>query len=206
MALLLAALIVAVDQITKAWVMTSLPVGGREVTIGLGFHIVHIRNNGAAFGMLRNLEFRLGPLVVDGTILLGILSAAVAAVIVVYLVRNGRRLVALTRVALALILAGAVGNMIDRFRLHYVVDFIHFHVRGFDFAVFNLADASIVIGAGLLLLASLLYSGRTAADAPARRSSPAHERDDPPAGSDFPDLPPLRTEGREDGTRPNARS
>ncbi|MEJ2289353.1 MAG: signal peptidase II [Deinococcales bacterium] len=132
MALLLAALLVAADQISKAWVVAALPEGSREVPLGLGFYIVHIRNNGAAFGMLRNLHLKVGPVDVDGTILLGILSAVVALVIALYLARNGGRLAALTRVALALVLAGAVGNMIDRFRLHYVVDFIHFHVRGFD--------------------------------------------------------------------------
>ncbi len=205
MALLLAALLVAADQISKAWVVAALPEGSREVSIGLGFHIVHIRNNGAAFGMLRNLHLQLGPLTIDGTFLLGILSAVVALVIAVYLLRSGRRLSTVTRVALALVLAGATGNMIDRFRLHYVVDFIHFHVRGFDFAVFNVADASIVIGAGLLLLASVLSSGVGEATA-SRRRAPSHPHTDRSvvAVTDFPDLPPLRPDRREEaggGTR-----
>jgi signal peptidase II len=204
MALLLAALLVAADQISKAWVVAALPEGSREVPIGLGFYIVHIRNNGAAFGMLRNLHLRIGPVDVDGTIMLGILSAVVALVIAVYLARNGPKLAALTRVALALVLAGAVGNMIDRFRLHYVVDFIHFHVRGFDFAVFNLADASIVIGAGLLLLASVLYSGKPAGRQAAHGAqTPKHPRteDSSANGPDFPDLPPLHGERRDDEAR-----
>ena len=207
MALLLAALLVAADQISKAWVVAALPIGSREVPLGLGFYIVHIRNNGAAFGMLQNVHLRIGPVDVDGTILLGILSAVVALVIAVYLARNGRQLAALTRVALALVLAGAVGNMIDRFRLHYVVDFIHFHVRGFDFAVFNLADASIVIGAGLLLLASLLHSGTPAGrEAGHRIRAPRHPRTDGLSadGPDFPDLPPLRPERRDDDIRSDA--
>jgi signal peptidase II len=200
MALLLAALLVAADQISKAWVVTALPEGHREVTLGLGFHLVHIRNNGAAFGMLQNLHLQLGPLTVDGTIMLGILSGLVALVITLYLLRNGRQLATLTRVALALVLAGAVGNMIDRFRLHYVVDFIHFHVRGFDFAVFNVADASVVIGAGLLLLASLLTPGREErAMAPSKRT-PRHPRSElaPEAPHDFPELPPLRPGSHDD--------
>jgi signal peptidase II len=200
MALLLAALLVAVDQISKAWVVTALPEGHRELTLGLGFHLVHIRNNGAAFGMLQNLHLQLGPLTVDGTIMLGILSALVALVITLYLLRSGRHLAALTRVALALVLAGAVGNMIDRFRLHYVVDFIHFHVRGFDFAVFNVADASIVVGAALLLLASVLSPGRSERTHSPRRRGPSHPRSDAPldAASDFPEVPPLRQRPRED--------
>ncbi len=196
MALLLAALLVAADQISKAWVVTALPVGSREVTLGLGFHIVHVRNNGAAFGMLRNLHLQLAGIDIDGTLALGVLSAVVAVVIAVALIRSGRNFTTLTRVALALVLAGATGNMIDRFRLHYVVDFIHFHVRGFDFAVFNLADASIVIGAILLLLASALQPRALAADeAPARRR-PRHEPR-PLPGGDFPEVPPLRPEGHE---------
>lgn len=203
MALLLAALLVAADQISKAWVVTALPGGSREVPVGLGFYIVHIRNNGAAFGMLRNVNLQLGPITVDGTVMLGILSALVALVIALYLLRNGRHLAALTRIALALVLAGAVGNMIDRFRLHYVVDFIHFHVRGFDFAVFNVADASIVIGAALLLLASVLSPGRSDRAQPSRRGGPSHPRSDPPheAEPDFPEIPPLRYRPREDSER-----
>ncbi len=201
MALFLAALLVAADQISKAWVVTALPEGSREVSVGLGFSIVHIRNNGAAFGMLRNLNVQLGPLTVDGTVMLGILSALVALVIALYLLRSGRRLAALTRVALALVLAGAVGNMIDRFRLHYVVDFIHFHVRGFDFAVFNVADASIVIGAALLLLASVLPPGRAERTHPPGRRGPSHPRSNSPldAAPDFPEVPPLRQGPREGG-------
>lgn len=196
MALLLAALLVAADQISKAWVVTALPVGSREVSLGLGFHIVHVRNNGAAFGMLQNLHLRLLGLDIDGTIALAVLSALVAIVITVALVRNGRDFTALTRIALALVLAGATGNMIDRFRLHYVVDFVHFHVRGFDFAVFNLADASIVIGAILLLLASALHPRPLAAEEAPGRVRPRHEPR-PTTGSDFPDVPPLRPENRE---------
>jgi hypothetical protein len=89
--------------------------------------------------------------------------------------------------------------MIDRFRLHYVVDFIHFHVRGFDFAVFNVADASIVVGAGLLLLASVLSSGAREATT-SRRRAPSHPRTDRSVATvtDFPDVPPLRPERREE--------
>ena len=199
MALLLAALLVAADQISKAWVVTALPEGSREVSVGLGFGFVRIRNNGAAFGMLRNLHLQVGPLTIDGTVMLGILSALVALVIALYLLRSGRHLAALTRVALALVLAGAVGNMIDRFRLHYVVDFIHFHVRGFDFAVFNVADASIVIGAALLLLASVLVPVRSERTQPPGRRGPSHPRSDsrPDAAPDFPEVPPLRQDPRE---------
>ncbi|HKI55596.1 MAG TPA: signal peptidase II [Trueperaceae bacterium] len=202
MALLLAALLIAADQISKAWVVSTLSIGSRELPLGLGFYILHTRNNGAAFGILRNVHLRLGGLVIDGTFLLGVLSALVGLAILLTLLGSGRRLSAITRVSLALVLAGAWGNMIDRFRLGYVVDFIHFHVPGFDFPVFNIADACIVIGAALLLLASLFATGRPARDAGAGDDAGdgSLQRDDrgrPGDRSDafavdFPELPPLR--------------
>ncbi len=204
MALVLAALLIAADQLSKAWVVSALQVGSREVHLGLGFYIVHTRNNGAAFGILRNVHVRLGGLDIDGTFVLGLLSALVGLAIAATLLASGRRLSTLTRVSLALILAGAWGNMIDRFRLGYVVDFIHFHVRGFDFPVFNVADACIVVGAVLLLLASLLAPGQPRRGAHAAHGSgeyagrhpTRHTRDGAadPFSVEFPDLPPLSQE------------
>lgn len=154
--LVTAAVLVALDQATKAWIVATVPLGVREHSLGLGFHITHTRNSGAAFGMLRDLQWVLGPVLIDATVLLGLLNLVVSAVLVAYLLTRGERLDALTRAALALVLAGAAGNMIDRLRLGYVVDFIDFQVGSFDFAVFNVADSCIVIGAGLLILSGLL--------------------------------------------------
>lgn len=155
MAILLAALFVGLDQITKLLVVNSLELG-ESVPLGLGFSITHSRNTGAAFGLLRDLHVPLGPFVIDMTFLLGLLSAAVSVLLFVYLLRNSQRLSVLAATALGLVLAGAAGNMIDRFRLGYVVDFIHFQVGWFDFPVFNVADSCVVIGAALLVLSSLL--------------------------------------------------
>jgi signal peptidase II len=187
MTLLLAAVLVALDQFSKAWVVRNLPIDGSEIPLVLGFGITHTRNGGAAFGMLRNLEVHIGAFVLDGTLLLGLLSAAVSLGLIVFVVREGARLSAFTRVALALVLAGAAGNMIDRLRLRYVVDFVHFQVGRFDFPVFNVADASIVIGAILLVLGSLLADG-TNARAARKTYGPA------PRGhvlDEVPELPPL---------------
>jgi len=187
MTLLLAAVLVALDQISKAWVVRNLPIDGSEIPLVLGFGITHTRNGGAAFGMLRNLEVHIGTFVLDGTLLLGLLSAAVSLGLIVFVVREGARLSVFTRVALGLVLAGAAGNMIDRLRLRYVIDFVHFQVGRFDFPVFNVADASIVIGAILLVLGSLLADGATARAA-RKTYGPA------PRGhvlDDVPELPPL---------------
>ncbi|HKI57797.1 MAG TPA: signal peptidase II [Trueperaceae bacterium] len=209
MALLLAAVLVAADQLSKAWVVSTLPLGSREVPLGLGFYILHTRNNGAAFGIFRNVHLRLDGLIVDGTFLLGVLSALVGLAVLATLLGSGRRLAGLTRASLALVLAGAWGNMIDRFRLGYVVDFVHFHVTGFDFPVFNLADACIVVGAALLLLASLFVTNRPGERAGAsgspegpRGADPGRPRHDDRSEAlmvDFPELPPLRRERGGDG-------
>jgi len=159
MYLLVALALVAADQLTKTWAANTFPLNGPGMTLGLGFHFTYTRNTGAAFGILQG-----GP---TATFLLGVLSAVVSLAIFIYLLRHARELSRLQLAAFTLILAGALGNMIDRFLLGYVRDFIHFYVQGFNFPVFNLADACVVIGAGLLILSSLL-------------ERPQPQRDEPP--------------------------
>lgn len=192
--LFLAAALVALDQLTKAWVVANLPRDGTEIALALGFGITHTRNGGAAFGILRDLELRIAGLTIDGTLLLGLLSAAVSLGLIVYLLRNARRLSAIQATAAALVLAGAAGNMIDRLRLGYVVDLIHFKVGSFDFPVFNVADACVVIGAGLLILGSLMGSDH-AEGAPVKRSPLPRNH----VLDDVPDLPPLGGRPPSDG-------
>ncbi len=184
--LLLAAALVALDQLSKAWVVANLPRDGTEIPLALGFGITHTRNGGAAFGILRDLELHVAGLTIDGTVLLGLLSAAVSAGLAYYLVRNRKRLTLLPALATALVLAGAAGNMIDRFRLGYVIDFVHFKVGSFDFPVFNVADACVVIGASLLLLASLTSSGDEGDAYVKRAPHPRNHKLD-----DVPEPPPL---------------
>jgi len=137
--------------------------------LGLGFNFTFVRNTGAAFGIFRNVQVPFLGFTIDGTFLLGMLSAIVSLVLLIYLLRNGRHLLFLPRFSLTLVLAGAVGNMIDRFALGYVIDFIHFRVGWFDFPVFNLADTFVVVG-GILLFASGLFEGASDRSKPARRS------------------------------------
>ena len=189
MMFVLAAAMVAVDQLSKFWVTRNLPLDGTEIGLIPGLAILHTRNNGAAFGMLRDLELRLGQLVIDGTFMLGILSAIVAVAIASYLWRDGKRISALSGAALALVLAGALGNMIDRLRLGYVVDFIYLRSGNFDFPVFNIADSCVVVGAALLMIGGLfgpddgkLSNSSTNAYPPRRRPAPLE---------DYPELPPF---------------
>ena len=164
MTLLAAAALVALDQWTKAWAQSSFI--GEALPIGLGFSLTYVRNTGAAFGMLRGLSLPVGPVTLDGTFLLGLLSLGVTVWLVVHLLRHGRSHDAWTRVGLTAVLAGAAGNMIDRLRLGYVIDFLHFRVGWFDFPVFNLADVLVVGGATLLL--AMAWLGRPENESAAR--------------------------------------
>ena len=145
MFLVVAGVLIALDQITKIWAATTFILNGSGYTLGLGFHLTYIRNTGAAFGILQGR-----------TMALGVLSAVVAAALLVYLWRNSKALPQIHYWALTLILGGAIGNMIDRFRLGYVIDFIHFYLPNFNYPVFNFADSYVVVGAGLLILSSFL--------------------------------------------------
>lgn len=167
MYLLVSAALIAADQLSKLWAASTFPLDGVEQPLGLGFYLTYTRNTGAAFGIFQ-----------DGTLVLGILSAVVSTVVLVYLLRNARHLPKLQLAALTLILSGALGNMIDRFRLGYVIDFIHFHIPSFNFPVFNFADSFVVIGAGLLLISSFFGGKREEAKAE-DASADKHELNDP---------------------------
>jgi signal peptidase II len=169
----LAAAIVALDQLTKAWVVAEVPLGARVASWAGLVHLTHTRNAGAAFGLLGGFSLDLGAVTIDGVQLLGLVSLLVAVALAVWLAR-ARELGWGTRLALGAVMGGAIGNGIDRWRLHYVVDFVHLQAGWFDFPVFNVADMGISIGAGLLLLATLLTPAR------------GHHRDDASPGSEGP--------------------
>jgi len=158
MFIIFTALLIAADQLTKWWASTTFDLNSQGQYVALGFYFTYVQNTGAAFGILQN-----------GTLILGILSAIVSTVIFIFLLTAGRRIDALQRTALTLILAGALGNMIDRFRLGYVIDFIHFNIPSFSFPVFNVADSCVVVGAGLLLLASFLTTENAGSPVPEAR-------------------------------------
>lgn len=141
MVTLIIVLLIALDQISKLLVLNKL-VDGTVVDIIPGFfRLLYVENRGAAFGILQ-----------EGRPLFIVITLAVIAFLLygIYFKRNEVK--GMLRVALVLILAGAVGNFIDRLRLHFVVDFLSFRFFGHDFAVFNLADSMIVVGTILLML------------------------------------------------------
>ena len=139
----LAALIVAADQLTKAWIVADFPLGQGKVIADF-FNLVHVHNYGAAFSFLSDAGGWQRWFFT-------VLSSIVSVVIVVWIVRLPRQRW-LESLALALILGGALGNLYDRALLGYVVDFLDFHWSGRHFPAFNVADSGITVGAFLLIL------------------------------------------------------
>ena len=142
-----AAAIAAIDQASKAWIVHGLRLpermGGR-IELSPIFDLTYVRNFGASFGMLAGgLWSRL---------ILASISIAVSLALIFWLAKAERRLLA---AGFACIIGGAVGNLIDRASLGYVVDFLDFSGLAFPW-VFNVADAAINIGVGLLILDAFL--------------------------------------------------
>ncbi len=158
---IIAALLVALDQASKYWARAEFGQGG-SMPVGLGFSFTYVENTGAAFGMFRGVSFEVFGYTVDGVVLLGLLSLVISVLVAIYLARNVRRTPPLMNAALALILAGAVGNMIDRLLHRFVIDFIHFQWGSFNFPVFNVADSAVVIGAVLLFISGVRSPARDA--------------------------------------------
>lgn len=145
-ALLAAALLVFFDQISKYWVRTSL-TGGREIVVWKGvFKLVSHRNTGAVWGIFS-----------DKTDILSIVTVLVLIVIVFVYFRipwGSKRLLA-AKIICVFITAGAIGNLIDRISLKYVVDFLYFEL--IDFPVFNIADCYITVSTILLAVLCIFY-------------------------------------------------
>ena len=148
--LLISALIVFADRFTKSWVAAHIPMGGAIPVIPHVLRITHWTNEGAAFSLFADSA---SPHVVRWA-LIGF-NFVTALVVLVILVRLGDRFTLVT-VALAFIFGGALGNVHDRILYGSVVDFIEVHIFNYHWPDFNLADSSIVTGACLLLLDSLL--------------------------------------------------
>ena len=148
-ALAIAAAVILIDRLTKLWITAHIQSGHAIVIIPKVFRLTHVLNTGAAFSMF---EGSTTPALVRN-LLVGFSVVAVAVVLV--LIWKMGRGVTLTSVALALILGGAIGNLYDRVRFAYVVDFLEVHIVHYHWPDFNVADSAIVVGACLLLLEML---------------------------------------------------
>ncbi len=156
--LIAAVLVLAADQASKAWIVNGLhlPELG-SVRLLPVLNLTWVENRGITFGLL-NGAGGFGP------VLLTLVALVVVAALAVWLWRAERMAVA---AALGAVAGGAVGNVVDRLRLGYVVDFIHAHVGGWSWYVFNVADAAIVCGVTALVLDSMISR-------PARNSDSQH--------------------------------
>jgi len=136
--------VVAVDQATKLLVRAEVPIHGSVPVIPDLFNIVHVRNTGAAFGFLNAVDFPYKAAVV------ALVATAALIGIALYAARMSSH-ERLARVGLALILGGAVGNLIDRLALGSVVDFVDVVLGGWHFWAFNVADSAITVGVVAML-------------------------------------------------------
>ncbi|MEZ5824597.1 MAG: signal peptidase II [Geminicoccaceae bacterium] len=138
------------DQITKYWALEGLS-GRGVIEVTSFFNLVLVWNTGVSFGMFAGSgEFGRWALVA--------LATLVGAGLVVWFLRERRNL---PRLSIAMILSGAIGNVIDRTRFGAVVDFLDFHAMGYHWPAFNIADTAIVVGAILLLMDGLFFSEKT---------------------------------------------
>lgn len=154
--LLISAADFAADRLTKNWVTRHVGIGSAIPVIPHVLRITHWLNDGAAFSLFANSAsphaVRLGLIV---------FTLAAAAAVLVAMILMGHRITP-TTVALALILGGALGNVHDRIVYGSVVDFIEVHIFTYHWPDFNVADSSIVVGACLLMLDSLVPKKRSA--------------------------------------------
>lgn len=148
--LLISAVVIFLDRLTKTWVTARIPLGGAIPLIPGVLRITHWTNEGAAFSLFADSA---SPHAVRWALIAFSLLAAL--VVLVVLVRMGERFT-LTTFSLALVFAGALGNVHDRIAYGSVVDFIEVHIFSYHWPDFNVADSAIVTGACLLLLDSLL--------------------------------------------------
>jgi signal peptidase II len=133
---------ILVDQIVKIIISSTMGVGETIPVIKDIFHFTYIRNEGAAFGMLSEHRW-----------VFMIISSVAIIVMCIYLFKFCKERM-LTRIGIALVIGGGIGNMIDRIFLGYVVDMID--CRFIDFYVFNVADSCVCVGAGIVFLGVLL--------------------------------------------------
>ncbi len=147
---LAAAIVTVADQWSKSVVVSRFGLYEAKAVLPDFFHIVHVRNTGVAFGLLSSLDPKWGnPLLIVASMF------AIAGVLAYmhFLPHRGP-----APFGLGLILGGAMGNLIDRARLGYVVDFLDVHWRQYHWPAFNVADIGVTVGIVFLILDMLFWS------------------------------------------------
>lgn len=131
-------ILVIFDQVSKFYIINNYNLSTKNVVIDGFFNITHVRNYGAGFSIMQNQRLFL------------VLVSACAIILFTYLlIKEKNKFNIFTYL---LIISGSIGNLIDRCRLGYVIDFLDFYIFGYDFPVFNIADCFITIGCFLLII------------------------------------------------------
>ena len=148
--LIIIIVILALDQISKYLIQLYLsPVGSSLPVIGGFLQLTNVHNTGAAWGMLEGFRWLFIPM-----------TLIVAAVLVYVIIRFRKKLTLFSRITLALLFAGAVGNFIDRVSLSYVRDFLDI-TPWFSFPVFNVADSALSVGCVFLVIDALFLKEKS---------------------------------------------
>lgn len=131
---------IVVDRITKILASNYLSLGKTIEVIPNLFDFQYLENTGAAFGIFK-----------DKAYILAIFSIIVIIGLIIYIFKFSSKKI-LERIAISLIISGAIGNLFDRFYFNYVIDFIYLHYNGYSFPVFNVADILVSVGTALLAI------------------------------------------------------
>jgi signal peptidase II len=150
-----AAVLYAADQVTKALVVANLELGQRVDVVGDVLQLWHVRNTGAAFSLLPDAMWLFVPV------------HLFAIGMVLYFHRQFQDRSAWIHVVLGAILAGSVGNLTDRLRHGYVVDFVSVGIGDLRWPTMNVADPLVVVGIGLLVAYLTFVDGRRTSEEPA---------------------------------------
>jgi len=166
--LIIIIVILALDQISKYLIQLYLsPVGSSLPVIGGFLQLTNVHNTGAAWGMLEGFRWLFIPM-----------TLIVAAVLVYVIIRFHKKLTLFSRITLALLFAGAVGNFIDRVALSYVRDFLDI-TPWFSFPVFNVADSALSVGCVFLVIDALFLKEKSLFERVSfKKESPAHQKDE----------------------------
>lgn len=137
--------VLVLDQITKIMIQTSMNVKESIEIIQGFFSITYVQNTGAAWSIM------------EGKMWFFYIVTVVALVVMFYAFKDTKEKQWWLRMAIILLVAGTLGNFIDRLSLQYVRDFLDFIIFGYDFPVFNVADIALCIGVGMVALETLFY-------------------------------------------------
>ncbi|OGP87434.1 MAG: signal peptidase II [Deltaproteobacteria bacterium RBG_16_48_10] len=155
--------VLSLDQYTKYRVQKDLPLHHRVEVIRGFFNLTHVRNTGGAFGIFGGRRGGWGTVFFVGVSLIAVGS-------IFFILRRVGEHEKKLALSLSLVLGGAIGNLIDRFRYGEVIDFLEFYLSSFYWPAFNIADSAISIGIGLMAFELLIHDRQKKRQIPSTKS------------------------------------